>query len=222
MSKEWLNLPNRITLSRLVIGALLFIFLSLEIQNWGVGDRHLALNIAAVVFVICVATDWIDGWIARRTGTVTDFGRIADPFVDKIVVCGTCIYLLQLTPELMKAGYVVILVGREFLVTGLRGFIESRGLPFGARWGGKAKMVLQSVTIPAILLFEANKGALVDHPSWVVTWERFTVVLVILTIAATVLSAWDYIAVALRALRTSRAGGVQGAEKPMVKVSEGK
>ncbi|MGE3165188.1 MAG: CDP-diacylglycerol--glycerol-3-phosphate 3-phosphatidyltransferase [Planctomycetota bacterium] len=216
-----MNLPNRITLSRLVVGALLFVFLSLEIQGWGVGSRHLALNIAAAVFVICVATDWVDGWIARRTGSVTDFGRIADPFVDKIVVCGTCIYLVTLTPQLMKPGYVVVLVGREFLVTGLRGFIESRGLPFGARWGGKAKMVLQSVTIPAILLFEANKDALAGYPGWVLSFERFTVILVVLTIAATVLSAWDYIAVALRALRDNRSA-VAPPASPAARPSETK
>lgn len=202
-SPSWLNLPNRITLTRLLIAALLFVFLSLEIRGWGVGDRHLALNIAAAVFIICVATDWLDGWLARRWGMVTDFGRIADPFVDKVVVCGTCVYLVRLVPDLMTAGYVVVLIGREFLVTGLRGYIESRGLPFGARWGGKLKMVLQSVAIPAILLFEANKDYLAGagKPGLVETWYQLTVVLVLLMMVATVLSAWDYVSLAIRALR---------------------
>lgn len=199
MSASWLNLPNRITLARLAIAGVLFVFLTLEIQwEW---DRHLALNIAAVVFVICVATDWLDGWIARRTGMVTDFGRIADPFVDKVVVCGTCVYLVRMTPDLMKAGYVVVLIGREFLVTGLRGFIESRGLPFGARWGGKLKMVLQSITIPAVMIYEANHEAFSSYPGLVSTFYRLTVIFVVLTIIATLFSAWDYISVALKALQ---------------------
>lgn len=202
----WLNLPNRITLARLAIAGLLFAFLSAEIHGWGAGDRHLALNIAAVVFVVCVATDWLDGWLARRTGTVTDFGRIADPFVDKVVVCGTCVYLVRLTPELMKAGYVVVLIGREFLVTGLRGFIESRGFPFGARWGGKIKMILQSVTIPAILLYEANRNAFPDHKALLDAFRSLTVGLLFMTIVATVWSAWDYIAVAAKALRAGSSG----------------
>lgn len=196
---HWLNLPNKITLARLAIAMLLFAFLSLELRGWGVGDRHLALNIAAIVFVLCVATDWLDGWIARRSGLVTDFGRIADPFVDKVVVCGTCIYLVAMTPELMKPAFVVILVGREFLVTGLRGFIESRGYPFGARWGGKVKMILQCITIPAVMVYEANNEAVASGLAS--SFYVFTVVCLWLTILATLISAWDYISVAMKALR---------------------
>ncbi|MEM7166686.1 MAG: CDP-diacylglycerol--glycerol-3-phosphate 3-phosphatidyltransferase [Planctomycetota bacterium] len=196
---DWLNLPNKITLARLAIATALFAFLSLELREWGVGDRHLALNIAAIVFILCVATDWVDGWLARRTGQVTDFGRIADPFVDKVVVCGTCIYLVAMTPQLMKPGFVVILVGREFLVTGLRGFIESRGLPFGARWGGKIKMILQCITIPAVMVYEANHEAVADGLAS--TFYYFTVVLLWATMGATLLSAWDYVSLAMKALR---------------------
>ena len=99
-SKSVLNLPNQITLARLVIAVLLFVFLSLEIADWGVaGSRHNALNLAMVVFIFCVATDWLDGWLARHTGQETVFGRIADPFVDKVVVCGTFIYLTRLAPQ---------------------------------------------------------------------------------------------------------------------------
>ena len=133
--REWLNLPNQITMARLLIVVLLFVFLSLEIRGWGfIGNRHLALNLAMVVFIICVATDWLDGWLARRSGQVTVFGRIADPFVDKVVVCGTFIYLVKLTDHI-EPWFPVVLIGREFLVSGLRSYIESRGIAFGARWG---------------------------------------------------------------------------------------
>ena len=142
-SKEWRNLPNMITLGRLAIAMLLFVMLTLEISGWGIGDRHLALNLAAVAFVLCVATDFIDGYIARRLKMVTAFGRLADTFVDKIVICGTLIYLVHLTPDLIRPWFVVIIVAREFLVSGLRSYMESHGIEFGARAGGKVKMVLQ-------------------------------------------------------------------------------
>ena len=198
-SRTILNLPNQITLARLVIAVLLFVFLSLEIAGWGIGSRHLALNLAMVVFIFCVATDWLDGWLARRTGQETVFGRIADPFVDKVVVCGTFIYLTQLAGDLIRPWVPVVLVAREFLVTGLRGYIESRGIPFGARWGGKIKMILQSVTIPMVLMYQAN---LAESDS---AWAEITLtvcwVLILLTVLATLLSAWDYMHLALKALR---------------------
>ena len=199
-SRSILNLPNQITMARLAIAVLLFVFLSLEIADWGVaGSRHMALNLAMVVFIVCVCTDFLDGWLARRTGQETVFGRIADPFVDKVVVCGTFIYLTRLAPDLIRPWVPVILVAREFLVSGLRGYIESRGIPFGARWGGKIKMILQSVCIPTVLLYQGNFAG--SGSSWeqVVLWSAW--VLILLTVLATLISAWDYIHLAVKALR---------------------
>ena len=202
-SKSVLNLPNQITLARLVIAVLLFVFLSLEIADWGVaGSRHNALNLAMVVFIFCVATDWLDGWLARRTGQETVFGRIADPFVDKVVVCGTFIYLTRLAPNLIRPWIPVVLVAREFLVSGLRGYVESRGIPFGARWGGKLKMVLQSVTIPLVLLYQGNFADSGSDWEPTVLWAAW--LLILLTVLATLLSAWDYIHLAIKALRVEK------------------
>lgn len=203
-SGHWLNLPNKITLARLVIAVALFALLSIlliaEDRRWG-WDRSLILNIAVVTFVICVATDWLDGWLARRWGMVTVFGRIADPFVDKIVICGSFIYLIEITPLFVKPWIAVIIVAREFLVTSLRGYLESQGTPFGARWGGKIKMVVQSIAIPACLFYEAN---LTGQETAIATgFYWFCFGLVILTLVSTLSSAWDYISLSRRALHAN-------------------
>ncbi len=203
-NRDWLNLPNRITLARLVIAMLLFVMLSLEIADAGMG-KQTALNIAFWVFIVCVLTDWLDGYLARRHGMITTFGRIADPIVDKVVVCGTIVYLVRLSPELIKPWFAVVIVAREFLISGLRSYFEGQGIPFGARWGGKLKMILQSVTIPAVLLYEANFAA--TRSAWLAAdhWARscfywLAWALVAATLVATVLSALQYLALSVRTL----------------------
>ncbi len=194
--REWLNLPNKITIARLVIAVLLFISFSLQIHR-EIGDRTLVLNLATIVFIICVATDWLDGWLARRWGMTTTFGRIADPFVDKVVVCGSFIYLVKLAPDVVWPWVAVVIVAREFLVTSLRSHLESQGVPFGARWGGKVKMMLQSIAIPVILLYEANFSGQDPLVGWGLVFYWSSITLVISTLLATLVSMWDYISVSL-------------------------
>ena len=199
--RDWRNLPNLITLGRLGIALLLFAMLTLEISGWGIiNDRHLALNIATVAFILCVATDFLDGYLARRWKMVTAFGRLADTFVDKIVICGTLIYLVYLTPDLIRPWFVVIIVAREFLVSGIRSYMESQGVEFGARAGGKLKMVLQSMLIPAAMLLEAN-GESDIGPVIFQALEIVTVILFWGTLVTTIWSAVDYL---LFAIRTER------------------
>ncbi|HCW44273.1 MAG TPA: CDP-diacylglycerol--glycerol-3-phosphate 3-phosphatidyltransferase [Planctomycetes bacterium] len=193
-SKDWRNLPNLITISRFFIAMLLFAMLTLEMHGWGIGDRHLALNLATVAFILCVVTDAVDGYLARKWKMVTTFGRLADSFVDKIVICGTLIYLLRLTPELIKPWFVVIIVTREFLVSGLRSYLESQGRKMEASLGGKLKMILQSVLIPAVMLVAANKEAglgiiyeLLEGLTGFLFWG---------TLVTTLWSAFDYMAFA--------------------------
>ena len=205
---DWLNLPNKITIARLLIAVFLFILLSIEISE-GTGDRPLVLNLAAAIFVLCVATDWLDGHLARKYGLVTAFGRIADPFVDKVVVCGSLIYLVHLTPEIIRPWFVATLVGREFLVSGLRAFIESQGTPFGSRWGGKVKMVLQSILVPAVLVYQANFTGENALP-YADLVRNFCWLMVVTTLLATIQSAWDYVSVALKSLDSSEADSQSG------------
>lgn len=144
--------PNRITAIRFVGSLVLFLILTL----WGERDPTRSqgyLLIAFWLFISIAATDFLDGYLARRYNVVTAFGRIADPFVDKVMVIGTMVFLAVLpwSREWFPAWMVVTVVAREFLVTGIRGYVESLGLQFPADWFGKIKLVIQCVAIGTVL-----------------------------------------------------------------------
>jgi CDP-diacylglycerol---glycerol-3-phosphate 3-phosphatidyltransferase len=144
--------PNRITGIRFLGAVVLFVLLSLEGVSGPLPERGLA-SLAFWLFVIVAATDVLDGWLARRGNQVTAFGRVADPFVDKILVLGAMIFLAVLpwSKPFLPAWIVVVVLSREFLVTGIRGYVESLGGAFPADWFGKIKMVAQCVAVGAIL-----------------------------------------------------------------------
>jgi CDP-diacylglycerol--glycerol-3-phosphate 3-phosphatidyltransferase len=138
-----LNLPNLITLSRLGLAVVLF---------WLIYVEGFWIS-AAVLFVVAAATDAIDGYIARKYGQVTTLGRILDPFVDKIIVCGAFVFLLEKKADSgVNSWMVMSVIGREMFVTGLRSFLEQAGKDFSAAFIGKAKMALQCVAITMSLL----------------------------------------------------------------------
>ena len=138
------NLPNQLTALRLGMSVVLFVLIAWKIYF-----------AAFIVFLVAASTDWVDGYLARRYGMVTTLGRILDPFADKIIVCGSFIFLTAI-PELqhyLPAWMVVVIVGRELLVTALRSFLEQRERDFSAVMSGKLKMVLQCVAVGVSLYF---------------------------------------------------------------------
>jgi CDP-diacylglycerol--glycerol-3-phosphate 3-phosphatidyltransferase len=137
-----LNLPNLITLSRLVLSLVLFAMMSRK-------DLWLA---SAALFVVAASTDFLDGYIARKYGLVTVLGRIMDPFVDKVIVCGAFVFLLPEPDSGVTAWMAILVIGREMLVTSLRSFLEQMGKDFSASWSGKVKMGMQCVAVTASLL----------------------------------------------------------------------
>ncbi len=143
--------PNRITLLRFLGSLVLFVILEL------VGDEldasTLYAGLAFWLFIVIAATDYLDGYLARRGNQITSFGRIADPFVDKVLVIGAMVYLavLDWSQHWFPAWIVVAVVAREFLVTGIRGYVESQGLAFPADWFGKVKMIVQCIAIGVVL-----------------------------------------------------------------------
>ena len=143
---HWLNLPNLITISRLLMAVVLFVLI--EANGWW--------KTATVLFLIAAATDFLDGYIARRYGLVTPLGRILDPFADKIIICGSFVFLLSDGGTEAKSGVtawiVVVILAREMFVTSLRGFLEQRGQDFSAAFSGKLKMALQCAAVPLCLL----------------------------------------------------------------------
>jgi len=214
------NLPNILTLSRLLLAALFF--LSLELARRPIHDKWWLLS-AAALFVLGALTDALDGHLARRWGAVSLFGRVMDPVADKILVVGAFIYLAGpafLTTVITAKGIekpvqatavdawmVVLILARELLVTSLRSLLESRGVDFSASLSGKAKMLAQSVAVPTVLSLISLGSHLTDSdpyhlprppmPDWINLSIRFTVWT---TVLLTLLSALPYI---FRAIRLS-------------------
>lgn len=144
--------PNRLTALR--FGGSLVLFVVLHQLRADVRPAvGLWTQVAFWLFLTVALTDVLDGYLARRGNHVTAFGRVADPFVDKILVLGTMIFLATFdwTREWFPAWIVVVVLAREFLVTGIRGYIESLGLAFPADWFGKTKMILQCTAISVVL-----------------------------------------------------------------------
>jgi CDP-diacylglycerol--glycerol-3-phosphate 3-phosphatidyltransferase len=151
------NLPNQLTSLRILLAAIMF----------GLIDQQFYWA-SFVLFIVAAGTDWLDGYFARKYGQVTTLGRILDPFADKVIVCGTFIYLVSISQTVqvhwgLRAWMVVVLVGRELLVTALRSFLEDRGSDFSAQMSGKLKMVFQCIAAGTGLFVLAY---LRSHPSF--------------------------------------------------------
>ena len=147
--------------------------------------------VAAGVFILISCTDWIDGYLARSRGEVTDFGKFMDPLADKILVAAALLALVELAA--LPSWPVLIILAREFIVSGVRMVAASRGEVIAASWYGKAKTVFQII---AIVLFIVKDGlelpdaaAAVTSPLYVVSWAVMIVALVL-----TIVSMMDYLA----------------------------
>jgi CDP-diacylglycerol---glycerol-3-phosphate 3-phosphatidyltransferase len=214
------QIPNIITIARLVLAVVFFAILS-GYQYHGRGDPWL-LNAAFIVYLIALISDFLDGYLARRWNADTQFGRMIDPFVDKVLVLGSFIFFAGknfVVPESQGAmvvktitgvapGIVVILLARELLVTSLRALSEGEGHDFGAAFSGKVKMVCQSVTILVILLY-VNWLHSLEHSGYAAGARYFRDFCIWVTVAVTIVSGLLYIHRALRpALRAAKASGV--------------
>jgi len=145
--------PNRITALRFLGALALFAVLAVFGETIHTYTQPMKsatpFQVAFWLFIVVSLSDILDGWLARRGNFVTAFGRIADPFVDKVLVIGTMVFLAVLpwSRSLFPAWVVVIILAREFLVTGIRGYVESVGGEFPADSFGKAKMLLQCIAV---------------------------------------------------------------------------
>jgi CDP-diacylglycerol--glycerol-3-phosphate 3-phosphatidyltransferase len=194
------NLPNQLTIARLLLSIVFFVLLGLETSHrFELWDVRPILNASILVFALAVVTDFLDGYLARKWELTSTFGRIADPFADKIVVCGGFVMLTGVSPGLVGQWFAVVILFREFLVSGLRSFLESRGVAFGAARSGKLKMVVQSIAIPAVIFYEANLSK--AQGSFQVTFYWCTVGLLGLTLILTVGSCYGYVLRAVRLIR---------------------
>ena len=187
-----MNLPNRITIGRLLLAALLFALIELLCR----GTTGWPWVLVFTLFLALVISDGFDGYIARSRGQITTFGRIADPFADKILIGGVLVMLTSIeeTAALVPPWFVILVMAREFLVSGLRGYLEGRGITFAARWEGKTKMVVQAVFCCALLLYPGS------HFGWVYWIAR---VGLWVTAAVTIWSAVSYVRKAHEVLSSS-------------------
>jgi CDP-diacylglycerol--glycerol-3-phosphate 3-phosphatidyltransferase len=171
------HVPNALTASRLVLAAVFFVMLGYY-QNENPYKHHsdaLWLNIALVIYVIAVITDFLDGYLARLWKVEGAFGRVVDPFVDKVLILGSFIFFAGknftipwnnpgeipqnvTTITGVSPWMVVVILARELLVTSLRGSMESSGQNFGAQLSGKLKMGFQSAAIFVILIYVNYQG----------------------------------------------------------------
>ncbi len=170
--KFWndMNLPNKLTCIRM---ALIPVFVLLFNVPFAAG-RYLAL----VVFILASLTDMADGRIARKYNLVTDFGKFMDPLADKLLVCSALICLVG-SGEI-AAWIVIIIIAREFIISGFRLVAADNGLVIAASWWGKIKTVVQMVMIIVMLLNISS-------------WTGFERVLIAAALVLTVVSLADYI-----------------------------
>jgi CDP-diacylglycerol--glycerol-3-phosphate 3-phosphatidyltransferase len=175
------HIPNLLTMARGVMAVLFFVAIGLyRFPDVGLGWFWAAI----VLFVLAAATDFLDGFLARRWNVVSAFGRVMDPFCDKLLVLGAMVCLTGpgfIVPAWLDADrtivlatglapwMVVVMFGRELFVTSVRGVAESRGMAFGAKWSGKAKMMVQSITIPVVM------GLLAIAPPSLCEWSEWTI-----------------------------------------------
>jgi len=176
------NVPNCLTTIRFFLAIAVVVMV----------DRSMYYS-AMITFLIAASTDWMDGYYARKYGQVTKFGRIFDPFVDKIIICGAFIALVSVEKAQVPAWMAIVVVARELLVTSLRGIIEGSGINFSASLLGKWKMVFQCVAVVAVLMC-----LVVASPSAALQWIRVSSLWV--AMGLTVYSGIDYVIAATRVL----------------------
>ena len=138
------NVPNLLSLSR-ILSVPIFIVLMLHPSP----VRALA---AGIVFSLASATDWLDGYLARKWGQVTKMGKLLDPIADKILIMSALVILVELRPDIVHSWMAILIIGREFVVTGLRAIASSDGIIIPAENVGKYKVGAQITAVLSLLL----------------------------------------------------------------------
>ena len=182
-----MNLPNSITMSRIVMIPLLLWILSTHFP-WQAGAEQEVL--ASLLFVLASITDGVDGYLARKRGQITTMGMLLDPLADKILVTSAFIALVAYEPQVIKVWIAVVIIGREFLISGLRSIAASEGFTIQASDLGKLKTVLQIVSVVSAILahhwFQWQFGWLIIPVKWT------AITAIYFTAAVSIISAVDY------------------------------
>ena len=168
-----MNTPNKLTVARMILVPFLVLFM---LTGWG-DDANRYISLA--IFVAASVTDWLDGKIARKYNLITDFGKFMDPLADKLLVCSAMICFIELGK--LPAWIVIIIIGREFIISGFRLIAAENGVVIAANYWGKFKTVSQMIMIILLLI---DLGGAFDILEQVFIW---------LSVALTVISLMTYI-----------------------------
>ena len=168
-----MNTPNKLTVGRMIMVPFLVLFM---LTGWGgEANRYICLAIFAVASI----TDWFDGYLARKHNLVTNFGKFMDPLADKLLVCSALICFIQ--SRQLDAWIVIVIIAREFIISGFRLIAAENGVVIAANYWGKFKTVSQMIMI--ILLF-LNLGGFFAVLTEIFVW---------LSLVLTVISLLTYI-----------------------------
>lgn len=171
-----MNLPNKLTIFRVILIPF-FVFFLLAPYFEGYGNY-----IALAIFVVASLTDMLDGKIARKYNLITDFGKFMDPLADKLLVCSALICLIEL--DLLPAWIVLIIIAREFIISGFRLIASDNGIVIAASYWGKFKTVFQMIMVIVLMFNQYLCNPILNV---------LGLVLIVIATALTVISLIDYI-----------------------------
>jgi CDP-diacylglycerol---glycerol-3-phosphate 3-phosphatidyltransferase len=180
-----MNIPNQITISRILLIPIFMIFLLIDF-NWGSlgilgAEVPVSHFIAAIIFIVAAGTDWLDGYYARKYNLVTNMGKFLDPLADKLLITAAFVGLVGL--DMFPAWAAVVILSREFAVTGLRLVASGSGEVIAASIWGKWKTVSQIVAAAAVLL---------HNPVFALAGIPFDLIMIYTAVILTVFSGVDY------------------------------
>ncbi|MDO5516219.1 MAG: CDP-diacylglycerol--glycerol-3-phosphate 3-phosphatidyltransferase [Clostridium sp.] len=184
-----MNLANKLTLMRIILVPVFLIFIATKHIPYG-------STIATVIFILASITDKLDGYIARSRNQITNFGKFMDPLADKLLVTAALISLVEL--QVVPAWATVIIIAREFAVSGLRSIAAAQGRVIAASWWGKIKTVIQIIAI-ILLLIKVNLGdfnyaiEFVKHSElWTQFFNTVPSIMLMAAVIITLISGYDY------------------------------
>lgn len=172
-----MNLPNKLTIVRVIMIPFFVFFLLVDLSEY-IGNY--GKYVATAIFIVASVTDWFDGYLARKNNLVTNFGKFMDPLADKLLVCSAMICLVELGN--LEAWIVIVIISREFIISGFRLIASDNGVVIAASYWGKLKTVMQMVMIVALILNFEN-----EYMQWLTSAVTY------IAVALTIISLVDYI-----------------------------
>lgn len=173
------NLPNRLTILRMVLVPLIIFFMLAEFTEISVLSIELEMVLATITFAVASITDWFDGYLARKLNLVTNFGKVMDPLADKLIVVAVILCLIEMGS--FPVWCAMIILARDFLITGMRVVAVAEGISVAASMWGKVKTTIQMISMILAILFAGSSLNIIAE------------IAIYLTTAATLISGITYV-----------------------------